>query len=124
MSRASIYALPARYEPFGLSAVEAALAGCALVLGDIASLCEVWGDAALYVDPGDSGVLGRALRNLIQAPAARATLAGRARVRASELTARRMARAYFDAYAQLAGRRRHVSAPPRRESGHEQGRLA
>ena len=35
-SRASIYALPARYEPFGLSVLEAALSGCALVLGDIA----------------------------------------------------------------------------------------
>ena len=45
-ARASIYALPARYEPFGLSALEAALAGCALVLGDIPSLREVWGDAA------------------------------------------------------------------------------
>ncbi|MCL4401427.1 MAG: glycosyltransferase family 4 protein, partial [Acidobacteria bacterium] len=44
MASASIYALPARYEPFGLSALEAALAGCALVLGDIPSLREVWGD--------------------------------------------------------------------------------
>src|SRR5439155_5441375 len=51
MARASIYALPARYEPFGLSALEAALAGCALVLGDIPSLREVWGDTAIYVNP-------------------------------------------------------------------------
>ncbi len=36
-----IYALPARYEPFGLTALEAALAGNALVLGDIASLREI-----------------------------------------------------------------------------------
>ncbi len=32
--------LPARYEPFGLSVLEAALSGCALVLGDIPSLRE------------------------------------------------------------------------------------
>jgi glycosyltransferase involved in cell wall biosynthesis len=31
MAEAAIYALPARYEPFGLSALEAALSGCALV---------------------------------------------------------------------------------------------
>lgn len=37
MARAAIYALPARYEPFGLSVLEAALSGCALVLGDIPS---------------------------------------------------------------------------------------
>ena len=42
-SRAGIYALPALYEPFGLSVLEAALSGCALVLGDIPSLREIWG---------------------------------------------------------------------------------
>lgn len=35
LSRCPIYALPARYEPFGLSILEAALAGCTLVLSDI-----------------------------------------------------------------------------------------
>ena len=34
--------LPARYEPFGLSILEAALSGCALVLGDLPSLRELW----------------------------------------------------------------------------------
>ena len=48
-ARAPIYALPARYEPFGLSVLEAALSGCALVLGDIPSLREIWGGAALFV---------------------------------------------------------------------------
>ncbi|HEV2777241.1 MAG TPA: glycosyltransferase family 4 protein, partial [Solirubrobacteraceae bacterium] len=38
MGRAAIFAHPARYEPFGLVVLEAALAGCALVLGDIDSL--------------------------------------------------------------------------------------
>jgi glycogen synthase len=38
LDRASIFAAPARYEPFGLSILEAAHAGCALVLGDIPSL--------------------------------------------------------------------------------------
>ena len=40
MARASIYAMPARYEPFGLSILEAALSGVRLVLGDIPSLRE------------------------------------------------------------------------------------
>jgi glycosyltransferase involved in cell wall biosynthesis len=35
-SWAGIFILPARYEPFGLSALEAALSGCALVLGESA----------------------------------------------------------------------------------------
>jgi glycogen synthase len=57
MTRAAIYALPARYEPFGLSALEAGMAGCALVLGDIRSLREIWGDAAVFVAPDDRPML-------------------------------------------------------------------
>lgn len=49
MSRASIYIFPAVYEPFGISFLEAAASGCALVGGKISTLKEVWGDAALYV---------------------------------------------------------------------------
>ncbi|MBL8210467.1 MAG: glycosyltransferase family 4 protein, partial [Bryobacterales bacterium] len=40
LGSSAIYALPALYEPFGLSVLEAGLAGCALVLGDIPSLRE------------------------------------------------------------------------------------
>ncbi|MEB3829625.1 glycosyltransferase [Phormidium sp. CCY1219] len=50
-ARAAIYAFPARYEPFGLSVLEAALSGCALVLGDIPRLREMWGDAAVFANP-------------------------------------------------------------------------
>jgi glycogen synthase len=100
-AHASIYALPARYEPFGLSALEAALCGCALVLGDIASLREVWGDTALFVDPDSPGDLRRALARLIGDPASRAQLARAAYHRASQFTPERMARSYLQAYQTL-----------------------
>ncbi|HLL56175.1 MAG TPA: glycosyltransferase family 4 protein, partial [Myxococcaceae bacterium] len=64
-SRAAIYALPARYEPFGLSVLEAAQAGCALVLGDIASQRELWDGAAVFVPPDDHAALEAALHALI-----------------------------------------------------------
>ena len=54
---AAIYALPARYEPFRLEVLEAAAPGCALVLGDIASLRELWDGAALFVAPDDDRAL-------------------------------------------------------------------
>jgi glycosyltransferase involved in cell wall biosynthesis len=95
---ASIYALPARYEPFGLSALEAAAAGCALVLGDIRSLREIWGDAALFVPPGDDAALAAALRRLIGDPVLRARCAARAQRRAGRFTATRMAKAYAALY--------------------------
>ena len=66
LARAAIYCLPARYEPFGLSALEAGMSGCALVLGDIPSLREVWGDAALFVPPDDPDALRVALCRLIE----------------------------------------------------------
>lgn len=98
---ASIYALPARYEPFGLSVLEAALCACALVLGDIASLREVWGDAALYVVPDDHAGLHAVLQRLIAQPAERERLAAAARQRAQQFTPERMADGYLQAYAIL-----------------------
>jgi glycogen(starch) synthase len=106
LARASIFALPARYEPFGLAALEAALAGAALVLGDIRSLREVWADAALYVDPDDDEALAAALALLIEEPRLRGDLAARALARAREYTPERMAAAYADAYERLASRDR------------------
>jgi glycogen synthase len=98
LGRASIYASPARYEPFGLAALEAGLAGCALVLGDIASLREVWGDAATYVDPFDDDHLTRELQRLIADPGAVADLGRRALDRARTYTPERMAAAYLAAW--------------------------
>jgi glycogen synthase len=101
MARSAIYALPARYEPFGLSALEAGLAGCALVLGDIRSLREVWGDAAVFVAPDSGRMLARALERLIDDAAYRSVMATRAAARARLFTAERMAGLYMQAYASL-----------------------
>jgi glycosyltransferase involved in cell wall biosynthesis len=64
--RAAIYVSPARYEPFGLAILEAAGAGCALVLGDIPSLRENWEGAAVFVDPDDAAALREAVVGLIE----------------------------------------------------------
>ena len=103
LGRASVYALPARYEPFGLSALEAALAGCALLLGDIPSLREVWGEAALFVPPNDVEAWAEALNRLIGNPAQREALAARGRARALTLTLARMAEGYMQVYQDLTG---------------------
>lgn len=101
MGAAAIYCLPARYEPFGLSVLEAAFSGCALVLGDIPSLRETWDDAAVFVAPDDHHGLRRRLQGLIADPAARAALAMAARRRARLFTAQAMAKACLDSYAAL-----------------------
>jgi glycosyltransferase involved in cell wall biosynthesis len=103
MTRASLYVLPARYEPFGLSALEAALCECALVLGDVPSLRAIWGDAAVYVAPDDPDGLERLVAELIADGDRRVMLAARAAARARTLTPRRMADGYYNAYSELHG---------------------
>lgn len=98
LARASIYALPARYEPFGLSILEAALSGCALVIGDIPSLREIWGNAAMFVPPDSPDALHSALMQLIADPERLACMARRARARAAGFSAARMAAEYVAAY--------------------------
>lgn len=98
LSVASVFAAPALYEPFGLTVLEAGLSGAALVLGDIPSLKENWEGAALFVDPRDTKALKDTLGLLMRDAGLRSMFAARARERALEYTATRMAEGYLDFY--------------------------
>jgi glycogen(starch) synthase len=98
MARAAIFVSPARYEPFGLTVLEAALSGCALVLSDIPPFRELWQDAAVFVPAGDGAALVAALHRLIARPAVTARLGAQARRRALPLSAARMVREYQRLY--------------------------
>jgi glycogen synthase len=102
MREAAIFAAPARYEPFGLAILEAAASGCALVLGDIPSLRELWDGCALFVAPDDDAALVEALRSLCASPLLRDGLARRARERAARFSRGAFTRAYRSLYQQLA----------------------
>lgn len=101
LGRAGIYAFPARYEPFGLSVLEAALAGCALVLGDIPSLREIWGAAATFVEPGDRVDLARAITRLCDDHALRRAHGAQARRHALMFGPERMAESYLAVYTRV-----------------------
>jgi glycosyltransferase involved in cell wall biosynthesis len=101
LSRASIYALPAKYEPFGLTVLEAAMSGCALVVGKTESMAEVWGNAARYVDPTSADELHDTLRDLIDDEFCRNIMACRAVKRSHGYTAHQMAQDYSYLYGQL-----------------------
>jgi glycogen(starch) synthase len=60
-SRAAIYAATARYEPFGMTALEAALSRCAIVANDIPTYREIWGDTALYFRTNDADSLAEVI---------------------------------------------------------------
>lgn len=95
-SHAAIYVLSSRYEPIGLAVLEAALAGCALVLSDIPNLREVWGDAALYIQPDDPQSLEVALALLVADSTFRKLMAQRACARAQKFTSERMVEQYLN----------------------------
>jgi len=101
MQRAAIFASPARYEPFGLSVLEAASAGCALVLSDIPTFRELWDGAALFVDPADHHALHRALAGLCADDRERARLQRAARERSERYFLARTAEAYRALYQRL-----------------------
>ena len=111
LGRASIYASGALYEPFGLGVLEAAQAGCALVLSDIPTFRELWRDVAIFVDPRRSDRFAAAFDRLARdEPQARRR--GRlAQARAADFTADAMARGVADIYAQVLGCK--AAAPPR-----------
>jgi glycosyltransferase involved in cell wall biosynthesis len=99
--RAPVFAAPARYEPFGLSILEAAGNRCALVLGDIPSLRELWDGVAEFADPEDHELLLSKLSALLAHPARAEQLGRRARLRAEQLTPAAMADAYAALYREL-----------------------
>lgn len=101
LSQAAVFVLPAKYEPFGLSILEAALSGCALVLGNIDSLREIWKDNAMYVDTDDTAVLAEAVNGLMSNKEERKRFAEKAYSRALEFSTELMAEKYLHTYQQL-----------------------
>ena len=92
LSRGPIFVSAARYEPFGLAVLEAAQAGCALVLSDIASFRELWDGAALFVTPGDGAGFAAAVTGLSRNQEQRSSLCVAALQRARRYSAQAMAR--------------------------------
>ena len=86
-----VYATAALYEPFGLSVLEAAFAGCALLLSDIPTHRELWRDAALFVPADDEHGFAEAANRLIAERGEREALGRAARQRAQLYTPAAMA---------------------------------
>jgi glycosyltransferase involved in cell wall biosynthesis len=97
-----VFASAALYEPFGLAALEAAHAGCALVLSDIPTHREIWGGAAIFVPARDDQAFAAAIQDLVADRDERHQLGQLARARAQLYTPERMARGMADIYARVA----------------------
>jgi glycosyltransferase involved in cell wall biosynthesis len=98
LAQRPIFCSTALYEPFGLAVLEAAQAGCALVLSDIPTFRELWTDAAVFTPPRDARALADALNALARDPEWRATLGEAAQKRAAQFTPERQAREMIGIY--------------------------
>lgn len=102
-SAATIYAATSRYEPFGLSPLEAAFSRCALVMNDNPVFHELWGDSALYFKKNDSDDLARVIAKLRHNPTLCADYADRAYQHAClKFTASQMVSDYEKIYSEIA----------------------
>jgi glycosyltransferase involved in cell wall biosynthesis len=100
---ADVFAYPSRYEGFGLPVLEAMACGTPVVTTTGGSLPEVAGDAAVLVEPGDTGALAAAIAKLAADPAARHDAAARGTARAAAFTWERCADLTVAAYRRAVG---------------------
>ncbi|WP_375428829.1 glycosyltransferase family 4 protein [uncultured Sphingomonas sp.] len=102
LAQRPIFVSVTSFEPFGLAVLEAAAAGCALVLSDIPTFRELWDGAAIFVASHDDAAIAAAIEELLADPARRETLAQAARTRAARYTPGATATAMAALYARLA----------------------
>lgn len=110
LASAPVFVSAATFEPFGLAVLEAAQAGCALVLSDIPTFRELWDGAALFVPADNDAVIAAVLEELLADPIQRQALGESALRRAARYTPRATASAMATLYAELAGTSRKAAA--------------
>ncbi len=106
LAQQPIFVSAAIFEPFGLAVLEAAMAGCPLVLSDIPTFRELWDGAAIFVAPADHDGFADAVDRLAQDAAERTRLGEAARARAADYTPQASAMATAALYSPLLERGR------------------
>lgn len=105
LAQQPVFVSAATFEPFGLAVLEAAGAGCPLVLSDIPTFRELWSDAAMFVDAHDGDGFARAIETILQTPDCHAALSHASQERARVYTPDRMAGAMAQHYRDLLAKR-------------------
>jgi glycosyltransferase involved in cell wall biosynthesis len=86
LASALAFVLPSLYEGFGMPVLEAMACGAPVLTSTTSALREIAGDAALLVDPLDTGAIAAGLRRLTREPELRAALRERGLARAAQFS--------------------------------------
>ena len=104
--QSALFVSVAVYEPFGLAVLEAAQAGCGLVLADIPTYRELWDEAAVFVPGKDAAALARTLDTLLDDPDECSRLGALAQARAARFTVEAMVAGTLAVYRDALDQRR------------------
>jgi glycosyltransferase involved in cell wall biosynthesis len=103
MSGAVALVHPSWYEGFGLTPLEAMVAGIPVIASPRGSVPEVVGEAALLAAPDEPEEWATAIERMVTEPSLRADLADRGRARSSEFSWENAARQTLEVYRKVLG---------------------
>ena len=98
---AALFVFPSRYEGFGLPVLEAMACGCPVICSSAASLPEVAGEAALFIDPSDVEALTGRIAEVLSDPELRGQLRVRSLQQAKTFSWDRTARETIAVYRKI-----------------------
>ena len=95
------FVFPSLYEGFGLPPLEAMACGCPVITSTMASLPEVCGDAALYVDPYNTKNITETIETLLNNEKLRTELAEAGKDRAKIFNMQNYVKQIYEAYSKI-----------------------
>ena len=98
LSTAALFVFPSFYEGFGFPPLEAMVRGCPVVVSNVASLPEICGEAALYVNPRSVDSIAAAMFKVISDESLRKSLIQYGYERANQFTWEKSAKKHLKVF--------------------------
>ncbi len=97
-ANAEFFVMPSLYEGFGQTIVEAMASGAPCLVSRVASIPEIAGEAAYYVDPNDTDGIAKGMAGLAASKELREKLSAAGRVQAKKFSWEKCARETLEVY--------------------------